>query len=47
MSKFYLKNNKVVDHPKEINQKENINNYAYEVMNKKGKQPFEGDLIKR
>ena len=47
MSKFYMKNNMVVDHPKEINQKENINNYAYEVMNKKGNQPFEGQLIKR
>ena len=47
MSKFYLKNNMVVDHPKEINQKENINNYAYEVMSKKGNHPFEGELIKR
>lgn len=47
MSKFYMKNNMVVDHPKEISQKENINNYAYEVMNKKGNQPFEGEVIKR
>lgn len=49
MSKFYLKNNIVVDHPKEITQKENINNYAYQVMNSKGKQKqaFEGEIIKR
>lgn len=49
MSKFYLKNNIVVDHPKEINQKENINNYALQVMSSKGKQKqaFEGEIIKR
>jgi serine/threonine-protein kinase ULK/ATG1 len=49
MSMFYLKNNIVVDHPKEITQKENINNYAYEMLNNKGKtqQPFEGEIIKR
>ena len=50
MSKFYLKNNIVVDHPKEITQKQNINNYAYEMINNKGKtqpQPFEGQIIKR
>lgn len=38
VSKFYLKANMVVDHPKEIQKKENLNNYAYEVMNKKTKQ---------
>ena len=47
MSKSYMNNNMVVDHPKEITQKEHINNYAYDVMNKKGSQPFEGPLIKR
>lgn len=48
MSKFYLKNNIVVDHPKEITQKENINNYAYQVMSGKAKQQaFDGDIIKR
>ena len=35
MSKFYLKNNMVVDHPKEISKKENINNHAYDVVKKK------------
>ena len=49
MSKFYMKNNMVVDHPNEISKKQNINNYAYEVINhkKEKNQPFEGELIKR
>ena len=48
MSKFYLKNNMVVDHPKEIVKKENINNYAYDVVKKKKAVPlFEGKMIKR
>lgn len=47
MSKFYMKNNMVVDHPNEISKKKNINNYAYDVMNKKSKQTFEGELINR
>ena len=48
MSKFYLKNNMVVDHPKEIVKKENINNYAYDVVKKKKEVPlFEGKMIKR
>lgn len=37
----------VVDHPKEIEKKENMNNYAYDVVNKKTKQEFNGNLIKR
>ncbi len=47
VSKFYLKANMVVDHPKQIEKKENVNNYAYEVMNKKTKQEFNGNLLKR
>ena len=48
MSKFYLKANMVVDHPKEIAKKENINNYAYDVVNKKSKpNDFHGEIIKR
>lgn len=47
VSKFYLKANMVVDHPKEIEKKENLNNYAYDVVNKKTKQEFNGNLIKR
>lgn len=38
MSKFYLKNNQVVDRPKDIIQKQNINNYTYKMINNKGKQ---------
>jgi serine/threonine-protein kinase ULK/ATG1 len=46
-SKFYLKANMVVDHPKEIEKNENINNYAYDMVNKKKKAEFNGDMIKR
>ena len=46
-SKFYLKANMVVDHPKEIEKKEEINNYAYDVVNKKKQGQFEGNAIKR
>ena len=34
-SKFYLKANRVVDHPHQIEKNEKINNYAYEVVYKK------------
>ena len=46
-SKFYLKANMVVDHPKEIEKKEDINNYAYDVVNKKKQGQFQGEAIKR
>jgi hypothetical protein len=41
-SKFYLKTNMIVDHPKEIEKHENINNYAYDVVNKKKQGSFNG-----
>lgn len=48
MSKFYLKNNMVVDHPKEIEKKESMNNYAYGVVNKKKEGKFEEEkMMKR
>ncbi len=48
MSKFYVKANMVVEHPKEISKNENINNYAYDVVNKKSKPSiFQGEMIKR
>lgn len=28
MSKFYIKNNMVIDHPAEIKKKEDLNNYT-------------------
>ena len=37
----------IVDHPKEIEKHENINNYAYDVVNKKKQGSFNGELIKR
>jgi serine/threonine-protein kinase ULK/ATG1 len=33
MSKFYIKNNQVIDHPAEIKKKEEINNYALKMAN--------------
>jgi hypothetical protein len=40
-SKFYLKANMIVD-PKEIEKHGNINNYAYDVVNKKKQGSFNG-----
>ena len=34
MSKFYIKNNIVIDHPLEIQKKKNINEYAIEMAKK-------------
>lgn len=31
MSRFYIKNNKVINHPSEIEKKQEINNYAINV----------------
>jgi serine/threonine-protein kinase ULK/ATG1 len=47
MSKFYMKNNMVIDHPHEIQQKEAINDYALEVVKGNAKKEFKGELIKR
>ncbi len=47
MSRFYIKNNRVIDHPSEINKKEELNNYAIQVAcNNKGDK-YQGTLIKR
>ena len=47
MSKFYIKANIVVDHPDEISKKEDINNYAIDVVKGKKDTGFKGDIIKR
>ena len=47
MSKFYIKANIVVDHPDEIAKKEQINNYAIDVVKGKADTGFKGDMIKR
>lgn len=47
MSKFYMKNNMVIDHPHEIQQKEQINQYALEMVKGNGNKEFKGELIKR
>lgn len=31
MSKFYINNNKVIEHPAEIKKKEDLNNYAMQI----------------
>ncbi len=31
MSKFYIKNNVVIDHPSEIDKKKNVNEFAIEL----------------
>lgn len=50
MSRFYIKNNKVIEHPSEIEKKEQINDYALNVV-KNGKQNkkenYNGQFIKR
>lgn len=33
MSKFYIKNNMVIDHPAEIKKKEDLNDFAIKVAN--------------
>lgn len=38
MSKFYIKNNMVIDHPNDIKKKEELNNFAIQVA-KDGNQP--------
>lgn len=48
MSRFYIKNNKVINHPSEIEKKQEINNYAINVA--KGGQNqdnYNGAIIKR
>lgn len=49
MSRFYIKNNKVINHPSEIEKKQEINNYAINVAKagKKNTNSYEGALIKR
>lgn len=34
MSKFYIKNNMVIEHPAEIKKKEDLNNFAHDIVNK-------------
>ena len=38
MSKFYIKNNMVIDHPNDIKKKEELNNFAIQLA-KDGNQP--------
>lgn len=46
ISKFYIKNNKVIDHPEEIEKKKDINNFAFNIS-KNRKKKFEGKVINR
>ena len=47
MSRFYIKNNRVIDHPSEINKKEELNNYAIQVACHNKGDKYQGTLIKR
>ena len=46
-SRFYVKNNKVIDHVADIEKKEDINEYTYEMAKKEKKGQFTGDYVKR
>jgi len=46
ISRFYIKNNKVIDHVVEIEQKRDINEYAYEATKQKDQQ-FKGQFVNR
>lgn len=47
MSKFYIKNNMVIDHPAEIKKKEELNNFAMQVAKEGPKQEFKGQLLRK
>jgi serine/threonine-protein kinase ULK/ATG1 len=50
MSKFYIKNNKVVSHPSEISVKEDINNFAVDIArgnSKNNATKYDGPILKR
>jgi serine/threonine-protein kinase ULK2 len=47
MSRFYIKNNMVIDHPAEINKKEELNNFAFEVTKNKNANEYKGAIMKR
>jgi len=48
MSRFYIKNNKVIQHPSEIEKKQELNNYAIGVAkNGKNNDNYQGAVIKR
>ena len=47
-SRFYVKNNKVIDHVADIDKKEEINQYTYEVAKQqKPVEDFKGNFVKR
>lgn len=46
ISRFYIKNNKVIDHVVEIEKKKDINEYAYEATKQKD-QKFKGEFVNR
>jgi serine/threonine-protein kinase ULK/ATG1 len=47
ISRFYMKNNLVVDHPADITKKEEMNNFAHEVIQGRGDRKYEGEILKR
>lgn len=47
ISRFYLKNNLVVDHPADISKKEELNNFTHEVVRGKQERRYEGEILRR
>jgi hypothetical protein len=47
MSKFYIKNNMVILHPAEILKKQEINNFAFDVVKNNKKTEYSGQAIRR
>jgi serine/threonine-protein kinase ULK/ATG1 len=47
MSRFYIKNNKVIDNVAEIEQKEDINKFAHDMATGKKANSFAGNFVKR
>lgn len=47
MSKFYIKNNMVILHPAEILKKQDVNNFAFDVVRNNKKPEFKGETIRR
>jgi serine/threonine-protein kinase ULK2 len=47
-SRFYIKNNKVIDHVADIEKRADINEFTYDATQKKGNtQSFKGEIVKR
>lgn len=46
MSRFYIQNNRAIDHPEELDKKRDINNFAFEASRNQN-QKFQGNVYNR